>query len=81
MTNSVAAEDGHRSVAGPDGLVTLERVRAGQFIPMAGCILPAKMGQLACNLFITLTSGLENLVAFGKTVLWKGAQKIRFEEV
>jgi hypothetical protein len=25
--------------------------------------------------------GLENLTAFGKTVLWKGAQNIRFEEV
>ena len=25
--------------------------------------------------------GLENLTTFGKTVLWKGAQKIRFEEV
>ena len=33
------------------------------------------------NHFITLTSGLENLTAFGKAVLWKGAQKIRFEEV
>jgi len=31
--------------------------------------------------FITLTSGLENLATFGKTVLWKGAQKIRFEEI
>ena len=39
------------------------------------------MGQLAGNHFITLTSGLENLAPFGKTVLWKGAQKIRFEEV
>jgi hypothetical protein len=41
----------------------------------------SKMGQLAGNHFITLTSGLEHLTAFGKTVLWKGAQKIRFEEV
>ncbi len=41
----------------------------------------SKVGQLAGNHFITLTSGLENLPAFGKTVLWKGAQKIRFEEV
>ena len=40
----------------------------------------SKMGQLAGNHFITLTSGLENLTAFGKTVLWQGAQKIRFEE-
>jgi hypothetical protein len=41
----------------------------------------SKMGQLAGNHFITLTSGLENLATFGKTVLWKGAQKVRFEEV
>ena len=37
------------------------------------------VGQLAGNHFITLTSGLEHLPALGKTVLWKGAQKIRFE--
>ena len=37
------------------------------------------MGQLAGNHFITLTSGLENLPALGKLVLWKGAQDIRFE--
>jgi hypothetical protein len=41
----------------------------------------SKVGQLAGNHFVTLTSGLENLAAFGKTVLWKGAQKISFEEV
>src|SRR5215475_13164326 len=39
----------------------------------------SKVGQLAGNHFITLTSGLENLAALGKTVLWKGAQDIRFE--
>ena len=43
------------------------------------CCFASKMGQLAGNHFITLTSGLENLAAFGKTVLWKGAQKVRFE--
>jgi hypothetical protein len=41
----------------------------------------SKMGQLAGNHFITLTSGLESLPALGKTVLWKGAQKIRFEMI
>ena len=45
-----------------------------------GVHFASKMGQLAGNHFITLTSGLENLTAFGKTVLWQGAQKIRFEE-
>jgi hypothetical protein len=38
------------------------------------------MGQLAGNHFITLTSNLESLPEMGKTVLWKGAQKVRFEE-
>ena len=46
-----------------------------------GVHFASKMGQLAGNHFITLTSGLENLAAFGKAVLWQGAQKIRFEEV
>ena len=31
-------------------------------------------------MLLDLTSGLENLATFGKAVLWKGAQKIRFEE-
>jgi len=44
-----------------------------------GVHFASKMGQLAGNHFITLTSGLENLPALGKTVLWKGAQKICFE--
>jgi hypothetical protein len=46
-----------------------------------GVHFASKLGQLAGNHFITLTSGLENLATFGKTVLWKGAQKIRFEEI
>ena len=46
-----------------------------------GVHFASKMGQLAGNHFISLTSGLENLAAFGKTVLWKGAQKMRFEEI
>jgi hypothetical protein len=39
----------------------------------------SKMGQLAGNHFLTLTSGLENLPLLGKLVLWEGAQTIRFE--
>jgi hypothetical protein len=46
-----------------------------------GVHFASKMGQLAGNHFITLTSGLENLPRLGKTVLWQGAQKIRFEMV
>src|ERR1700750_2331878 len=46
-----------------------------------GVHFASKMGQLAGNHFITVPSGLENLPLLGKTVLWKGAQKIRFEMV
>jgi len=44
-----------------------------------GVHFASKMGQLAGNHFITLTSGLENLPELGKTVLWKGAQRVRLE--
>lgn len=44
-----------------------------------GVCFSSKMGQLAGNHFITLTSGLDNLPALGKLVLWEGAQDIRFE--
>lgn len=43
-----------------------------------GVDFSSKMGQLAGNHFLTLSSGLENLPALGETVLWKGAQPIRF---
>lgn len=45
-----------------------------------GVDFSSKMGQLAGNHFITLTSGLENLKAVGHAVLWGGAQDIRFYE-
>ena len=44
-----------------------------------GVQFASKMGQLAGNHFITLTSGLENLVALGKMTLWQGAQDIHFD--
>lgn len=44
-----------------------------------GVQFASKMGQLAGNHFITITEGLENLLPLGKTVLWQGAQPIRFE--
>src|SRR4030081_2436103 len=47
----------------------------------SGVHFASKMGQLAGNHFITLTSNLESLPEMGKTVLWKGAQKVRFEAV
>jgi hypothetical protein len=46
----------------------------------SGVHFASKMGQLAGNHFITLTSNLESLPEMGKTVLWKGAQKVRFED-
>ncbi len=44
-----------------------------------GVHFACKMGQLAGNHFITITSGQENLAALGKMTLWQGAQKIVFE--
>lgn len=41
----------------------------------------SKMGQLAGNHFLTLTEGTERLYEMGRTVLYKGAQKVRFELV
>ena len=45
----------------------------------SGVHFASKMGQLAGNHFITLTSNLDRLPELGKTVLWKGALKTRFE--
>jgi hypothetical protein len=44
-----------------------------------GVAFSSKAGPLAGNHFLTLTSGLENLPALGKRVLWEGAQPIAFE--
>lgn len=44
-----------------------------------GVQFACKMGQLAGNHFITLTSGLEKLPEIGRRALWEGAQPIRFE--
>jgi hypothetical protein len=46
-----------------------------------GVHFACKMGQLAGNHFITLTSGLENLKTLGNATLWKGAHDIVFEMV
>jgi hypothetical protein len=46
-----------------------------------GISFASKMGQLAGNHFITLTSGLEHLMTLGNKVLWEGAQPISFEMV
>ena len=44
-----------------------------------GVHFASKMGQLAGNHFITLTSGLENLKSLGTSVLWEGAKDISFK--
>lgn len=44
-----------------------------------GVRFASKLGQLAGNHFLTLTSGLENLPKLGKMCLWEGAQAIRIE--
>ncbi len=45
-----------------------------------GVHFASKMGQLAGNHFITLTSNLERLAEIGKRTLWEGAQPIRFDK-
>ena len=44
-----------------------------------GVNFASRMGQLAGNHFVTLTSGLDKLFELGNAVLWKGAHDIRFE--
>jgi hypothetical protein len=41
----------------------------------------SKLGQLAGNHFLTLTSNLEHLPALGRQVLWQGAQDLLIERV
>jgi len=38
----------------------------------------SKMGDLAGNHFLSVVEGQENFAAFGRTVLWEGAQDIAF---
>ena len=45
-----------------------------------GVNFASKMGQLAGNHFITITSGLDRLTEMCKGVLWEGAKTIRIEE-
>ncbi len=45
-----------------------------------GVRFACKMGQLAGNHFITITSGQEHLAALGKMTLWQGAQDILFTQ-
>src|SRR5664279_1414429 len=41
----------------------------------------SKVGQLAGNHFITITSGIDQLFEFGRSVLYEGAKTIHIDEV
>ncbi len=49
--------------------------------PYGSTCFASKVGQLAGNHFLTLTSGVELLAELGRMVLWEGAQRIRIEEI
>jgi hypothetical protein len=44
-----------------------------------GVHFASKMGQLAGNHFLTITSNLDKLAEVGRAVLWEGAKSIRIE--
>jgi hypothetical protein len=46
-----------------------------------GVRFASKVGQLAGNHFITITSGLDQLHELGRATLWEGAKKIRIEAI
>jgi Protein of unknown function (DUF3830) len=49
--------------------------------PYGATSFSSKLGQLAGNHFLTITSGQEHLRDLGRLVLWEGAQDIVFERV
>ncbi len=59
----------------PGGVSETEILLAYGYVNFA-----SKAGQLAGNHFATIVEGNEHLPALGKTILWEGAQKIRFGE-
>ena len=44
-----------------------------------GCHFASKVGQLAGNHFLTITSDLDTLAELGRSTLWEGAKVIRIE--
>ena len=48
--------------------------------PYGDTCFASKAGQLAGNVFASVVEGNEHLQKIGETVLWQGAQPIRFEE-
>ena len=73
--------ENHTSHAGPGQILLYPGGISETEILLAygGVDFSSKMGQLAGNHFITLLDGLENLMELGNTVLWKGAQSVRFD--
>lgn len=70
--------ENHTSHAGPGQILLYPGGISETEILLAygGVSFASKMGQLAGNHFITLTSGLENLKTVGNLVLWEGAKDI-----
>ena len=50
-------------------------------IAYVGVNFASKMGQLAGNHFMTLTSGIDKLEELGKSTLWNGAQDILIKDL
>ena len=50
-------------------------------IAYGGVNFASKMGQLAGNHFMTLTSGIDKLEELGKSTLWNGAQDILIKDL
>ena len=46
--------------------------------PYGPTLFASKMGQLAGNHFLTVVEGREQLAEMGRTIVWEGAQTIRF---
>ncbi len=49
--------------------------------PYGGACFASKVGQLAGNHFLTVTTGITQLPEMGQLVLWQGAQDILFEHI
>ena len=48
--------------------------------PYGPTLFASKMGQLAGNHFLTIVDGREQLAEMGRTIVWEGAQEIRFAQ-